>query len=556
MMIFRPLHTDIPLPKRFTYPFCYEPHPLCIEAASLLQKELADMSLSEGKMFGVLVVTDADGQLGWLAAYSGLLEGRNDWPGFVPPVFDAQQPDGYFKTHEAAISAINQQINDLLHQPDFLAAKAHLEAIRKEADDAITTYKQKMTESKRKRDDIRRQGCEPSADAELIRESQFQKAELKRLKQHYAELLAPYQNTLKQNDEKPTAANRTNNQASDKSAHLYRSVLTQIDCLKEQRRRDSDALQHWLFSQYRMRNAHGEQRDLIDIFSHWEKSTIPPAGSGDCCAPKLLQYAYLHHLHPVCMAEFWWGESPKTELRRHQNYYPACRGKCLPILTFMTQGLEVDPNPHLAEVKQTIPIVYEDEWFMAINKPAGMLSVPGKLPIADVVTALRQQCPDIPILYPVHRLDMATSGLMILAKTTDIHKLLQQQFLQRSVQKCYIALLDGTIDGEGTITLPLRPDPLDRPRQVVDREHGKPAVTYYKAIRQETTGTLVSLYPHTGRTHQLRVHCAHPEGLNCAIKGDTLYGKPASRLYLHAQSIHLIHPITHQEMQITTPLPW
>ena len=459
-MKLHPLHTNIPKPERFTYPFCYEPHPLCQLAAKEVQAYIASHAeikedADNGKMFGVLVCEDHEGRLGFLAAYSGLLAGRNDWDYFVPPVFDAQQPDGYFKQEERKISTL---------------------------------------------------------------------------------IASPEQGRL------------------------------------EGSKRSQD-LQLWLFHQYQLLNARGKSKDLVDIWQSYysreklrRKFPLPPGGTGDCCAPKLLQYAYQQNLKPVCMAEFWWGRSTKEELRQHLNYYPACRGKCKPILTWMLQGLEVDVNPEtLGFPHLEIETVYEDDYLLVINKPSGLLSTPGRVEQYSVETVMRQRYPDAVI---AHRLDMWTSGLLIVAKSMEVYHPLQQQFFKHQVRKRYVALLDtlhsplSTLHSPtGTISLPLRPDPMNRPRQVVDMEHGKRAVTDYEFLKSlpssgEVGGVLVALYPQTGRTHQLRIHCAHPDGLGIPIKGDELYGTKTDRLYLHAEQIWFQHPVTGQEMHLEVPAPF
>ncbi len=456
-----PLYTDLPRPERFTYPFCYDPHPLALLAARELQQELGRMTLTEGKMFGVLVVetdqqaTIAEAPIGFLAAYSGLLEGRNDWPYFVPPVYDAQQPDGHFKQEERRISAMRG------------------------------------------------------------------------------------------------------------------------DDQKEERRRRSQELQLWLFDQYRLWNGRGERRPLVQVWQDYHcserirrKYPLPPGGTGDCCAPKLLQYAYSLGLRPLCMAEFWWGPAPKTDIRHHGQFYPACRGKCKPVLTWMLQGLDVDPNPEelLGAPKLDIQIVYEDDVLIVLNKPSGLLSVPGRIGSYSVATILSQRYPGALL---AHRLDMGTSGLMVAAKTRDAYRHLQQQFSNRTISKTYVALLDiraastahssfliphFSLRLKGTISLPLLCDPINRPRQVVDYEHGKVAVTDYEVIGYDQNQLVrVRLYPHTGRTHQLRMHCAHPDGLGCPIRGDELYGQPADRLYLHAETLELTHPTSGQRMTFRQP---
>ena len=434
MTCVHPLKTDLPKPAFFTDPFCYEPHPLCLLAAEEVKQELARMSLTEGKMFGVMIV-ESERSLGFLAAYSGLLEGRNDWPYFVPPVFDAQQPDGYFKTKEREI---------------------------------------------------------------------MQSADHKEL---------------------------------------------------------SLSLQLWLFQQYRLLNGRGETKDLVEIWQDYHSAPrirsrfpLPPGGTGDCCAPKLLQYAYLHHLTPVCMAEFWWGESPKSLIRHHGQFYPACRGKCKPVLTWMLQGLEVDPHTDVTGAVLPEPaIIYEDEAMAVLSKPAGMLSVPGKTG-ADSVSAWAQR--RWPGAMLVHRLDMLTSGILLAAKTMEVYQQLQQQFTDRTVKKKYLAVVEGSPTKEhGIIDLPLASDPMNRPLQVVDPENGKRAITEYRVL-QAGQRSLLALWPHTGRTHQLRMHCAHPEGLGCPIVGDELYGRKADRLYLQAQAIAFVHPMTGKRMHFELPYPF
>ena len=447
-MKLHPLHTDIQKPERFTYPFCYEPHPLCQLAAKEVQayisrhaeiKEDAD----NGKMFGVLVVDTSEG-VSFLAAYSGLLAGRNDWDYFVPPVYDAQQPDGYFKTREREIS--------------------------------LTSDLSPLTSKKMSQD-----------------------------------------------------------------------------------------LQLWLFHQYQLLNARGETKDLVDIWQDYydrpklrKKFPLPPGGTGDCCAPKLLQYAYQQHLRPVCMAEFWWGQSTKEELRQHLNYYPACRGKCKPILTWMLQGLDVDVNPEtLGFPHLEVKTIYEDDALLVVDKPSGMLSIPGRVEEYSVETIMRQRYPDS---FVAHRLDMWTSGLLIVAKSLEVYHSLQEQFVKHQVKKRYVAVLESleildrldVLEKKGRISLPLRPDPMNRPRQIVDYEHGKRAITDYEFLNENT----VALYPQTGRTHQLRIHCAHPEGLGSPIKGDELYGTKADRLYLHAEQIWFRHPVTGEEMHLVSPIPF
>ena len=597
------LNVSIPSPRQFTYPFCYEVDPLA-EAASLeLQRYIADADLMStekgcGKMFGVLVVEYEDeagaSQRGFLAAYSGLLGCRNDWPYFVPPVFDAQQPDGHFKRTEREISAINREIAAIEHDPEYLQSVAQHEQTKKRLQAEVDAFKAEVDAAKVRRD-ARRKSGEPLSEeeqAEMIRESQFMKAELRR--------------------------RRKAMEQADSTLNTQHSTL--LKSLQRKRKQMSDELQRWLFSAYRMLNAKGEERDLIDIFREYTHA-MPPAGAGDCCAPKLLQYAYLHHLRPVCMAEFWWGESPASEIRHHLHYYPACRSKCLPILTHMLKGLDVAPNP-LAQKRHTAEprVLYADEYIMVVDKPAGMLSVPGKaesvrsefsdsanisveeyfanlqLPTNSQFTNeqftigeadnSKLKIQNSKFLKAAHRLDMDTSGLLVLARTEEAYVELQRQFASRETVKRYEAVLSGVPTQNSklktqnsstqpsgcleAISLPLIADINDRPRQRVDMEHGKPALTLYNIVEVRAVDantavayttkkvdkgrTLIHLYPKTGRTHQLRVHCAHPLGLACPILGDPLYGiERADRMYLHAAELTFRHPVTGETMHFLSP---
>ena len=527
--------SDIPLPERFTYPFCYTPHPLCVMAAEEVQNHLSKQSdwqeeLSQGKMFGVLIVQTEDGSIGYLTAFSGILAGKNIHPYFVPPVYDLLQPQGFFKIEEGNISAINRRIRRLEEDKKYIDLRSNLTQTTQSAQDALSIAKTQLKEAKDKRELLRKTGqLNAKEEAELIRESQFQKAEYKRLERSWKDKIASLQ-VEAGNWEK------------------------QIQELKAERKVRSAALQQQLFEQFRMLNYRGEVKTLCDIFEQTVHKT-PPAGAGECAAPKLLQQAYLHHWKPIAMAEFWWGNSPKNEVRHHGYYYPACKGKCEPILRHMLQGLEVEANPMQQEAErgnEKLNIVYEDQWLLIINKPAGMLSVPGKERQTSIYDLAREAYPEAEGPMIVHRLDMATSGLLIIAKDKKTHQHLQAQFKNRSIRKKYIALLDGIVpEDESTIELPLCPNPLDRPRQMVDTQYGKPAITYYQVLERTDKYTRIAFYPHTGRTHQLRVHAAHPSGLHCPIIGDELYGKKDKRLYLHAESIEFTHPVNGQSMCIT-----
>ena len=528
--------TDIPLPERFTYPFCYTPHPLCILAAKEVQSYLTRQTawkdeLRQGKMFGVLIVQTEHGETGYLAAFSGILAGKNLHPFFVPPVYDLLQPQGFFKIEEENISSINRNIRQLENDKAYAALSAELAQTIQSAEDILATAKAQLKEAKTAREQRRKEKeLNAQEEAELIRESQFQKAEYKRLERSWKARITTLQTQTEDWERR-------------------------ISALKSERKTRSAALQQKLFEQFGMLNYRGEVKNLCEIFGQTVHKT-PPAGAGECAAPKLLQQAYLHGWKPIAMAEFWWGDSPKTEIRHHGHYYPACKGKCEPILQHMLQGLQVEENPMLKRMQvpsKNLEIVYEDPWLSVINKPAGMLSVPGKEDAVSVYSLMREQYPEADGPLMVHRLDMATSGLMLIAKTKRVHQNLQAQFKNRLVRKRYVALLEGIVPKDkGTVDLPLCLNPLDRPRQMVHTEHGKPAITDYQVLkRPDGKRTRIAFYPRTGRTHQLRIHAAHPFGLHCPIIGDELYGKKADRLYLHAEYLEFTHPITGETVRIT-----
>ena len=571
------LLSGIDIPERMNNPLDYQPHPLCIAVCKELQTYLSEREdwreeIDKGKMFGVLIVENANpepgaSEIGYLAAYSGQIGGRSDWDDFVPAVFDYLQPDGYFKTHEAEISDINQRIKQLDGNEHIKEAKSLIQQLQEERKQTIAAYQEKMKEAKAKRDARRKTGnLTPEEEAEMVKESQFMKAELRRLKKSLSE-----KTTLETE---------------------YEVFQADILRLKQLRKTLSDALQQWLFSQFRMQNHEGKMKDLLEIFRDaalrdYPQATlatsriaalkmVPPAGSGECCEPKLLQYAYLHGYRPLQMAMFWWGESPKEEIRHHLQFYPACNGKCKPILHWMLPDRVFDSK--IAE-KQVLETLYEDDQLAVIYKPSGLLSVPGKdSSQPSVYSIMRKKYPAASSPLIVHRLDMATSGLMIIAKTDFAYHRLQKEFLHHRVQKKYIAII-GCKDQEACdkiwekakkkemreeekssisaekqkISLPLMPDYLDRPRQIVNHEQGKEAITEYEVLdRIDATHLRLALYPKTGRTHQLRVHCAHHEGLNAPILGDPLYGnEKASHLHLHAEEITFEHPLTGKKMTIT-----
>lgn len=545
---FTPFQTDISeytLPERFTFPFCYEPHPLSDIAAQELQQHIItqnhwfhpfglseDEPNSHGKMFGVLVVRNQQGELGYLSGFSGLLAGKLQQPGFVPPLFDRFAEDDLFATEANQIAQINRQVRELKQNPDVAKLSTSIKHCEQQAQVEIEAHRQVMIQGRKQRKALRNN---PPTDLlthevdelfiQLAQQSVAEKNQLKFLKQKWDLQLQSLQQELQHHQ-------------------------AELDDLKQQRKQLSAALQSKLFSQYRFLNQYGEEKTLIDIFA-LTANPIPPAGAGECAAPKLLQYAFSHQLKPIAMAEFWWGKSPSSEIRQHKKYYPACHNKCFPILDHMLQGIKLDDNPLLtnpAEGKE-IEIIYQDDAIVVVNKPAEFLSVPGVNIKDSVLSRLEQQFPEHEGPFTLHRLDMSTSGILVFALTRRANKSLHKQFITRKVEKRYIALLNGELtENSGDIELPLRGDLNDRPRQMVCYEHGKPAQTHWEKIANHDGYCRVYLYPKTGRTHQLRVHCAHHKGLNMAIVGDDLYGTKGRRLHLHAESLSFDHPYTKQRM--------
>lgn len=573
--MFHPLKTSSPLPQRFTFPFCYEPDGVTLQAATTLQGWLEERDdwheeIAKGKMFGVMVVEKTNGEVGFLCAYSGQIGGKSDWPGFVPAILDYLQPDGHFKTEEANISAINHEISRMEHSENLLSLLSRREEMAKEFTKELSILASFNAERKQQRNRLRAEGhLTPEKEADMIRESQFDKAEMRRMKKRHQEALERFDVTIS-------------------------PLKKTIEERKKERKQRSEVLQRWLFASTIVANGLGERRNLSDIFAPTPQH-LPPSGAGECCAPKLLQWALLNGMRPVSMAEFWWGASPKDEVRHHLSFYPACEGKCRPILSFMLKGIDVDDDPlQRQRSRGEVNIVYEDTYLVCIEKPSGMLSVRGKNNTVSAEEMIQQQRPNATI-KAVHRLDMDTSGLLLLAKDTATHAMMQSLFRSRKMKKQYRALLlrvseenssmckEGTNinNVEGRISLPLSPDYDNRPRQRVDFSSGKPSETLYRIDREYADGTLlVTFTPLTGRTHQLRVHAAHAQGMNAPIVGDRLYA-PTSRypfstssyapscvsssidtsatvpLHLHASHLEFLHPMTGEHVTIESqPKGW
>lgn len=529
--------SGIAIPEKFTFPFFYEPHQLSKIATSELQNYLENQidwehnfgldetqnGLVIGKMFGVLVVQNQENELGYLAAFSGKLAETNHLPYFVPTVFDMLEEEGFFKKEEQILNKYNKEIDQLVNSESYLTATNHLIDIQNQADTEINAHKEQIKLGKAYRAK-RREVCSIEELRLFEQMSQAESILLKKLKQHWH--------------------NEIINAKKDVDFYHHK-----INALKETRRVRSSELQKQLFENYSFLNQHGELKSLEKIFKG-----NPPAGAGECAAPKLLHYAFQHQLKPIAMAEFWWGQSPKSEVRKHKQFYPACMGKCEPILKHMLEGMNLEDNPFIvnpAEGKE-LDIVFEDDYLVVIDKPSEFLSVPGKQITDSVYTRMKEKYPEATGPLVVHRLDMSTSGLLLIAKSSEIYKKLQSQFIKRQIKKRYVALLDGALIGkEGVIDLPLRVDLDNRPNQIVCYKYGKKAETHWEVIQQKGTKTLVYFYPITGRTHQLRVHAAHVLGLDAPIVGDDLYGTKANRLHLHAESITFQHPISKEIMTIS-----
>lgn len=544
---FNEFNTDIEgisIDEQFVYPFYYTPTRLALIAAEelkiLLEKQ-SDLAhnfgispnkdrLVSGKMFGVLVVKNKTGKIGFLCAFSGKLAGENHHPFFVPPVFDMLVEDGFFRKEEKRLNEFNKQIENLQNDPSYLHLLDKKILLTNEASEAIQVIKKSIAVGKAVRKTLREKAIQ-NEDQQIL--STLEKESI-REQYHLKEQRANWKLNL----------DEVEKQIAVKENEML--------CLKALRKKQSSALQHELFENYTFLNSLGNKKNLGELFLT-TFAQKPPAGAGECAAPKLLQYAFNHGLQPITLAEFWWGQSPKSEIRVHGNFYPACRGKCGPILAHMLKGLKVAENPMLknpAEGK-SIEIIYQDDYIAVINKPAEFLAVPGINIKDSVAERMRIAFPNATGPLVVHRLDMATSGLMLIALTSAVYIALQKQFIDRKIQKEYEALLEGTLSQDkGEIRLPLRLDIDDRPRQLVCFKHGKSALTHWEVIERKDGRTRVIFKPITGRTHQLRVHAAHSLGLNAPIVGDDLYGKMENRLYLHAAQIIFTHPVSKEIMDI------
>lgn len=540
--------SEIKLPKKFTFPFYYEPHILAKIATTELQDYLESQTdfkhnfgldnttneLAVGKMFGVLIVKNKQNEIGYLAAFSGKLADKSLPNKFVPPVFNMRTEGSFYIKGELEIDAINAELGKLKEDKNYLNLKEAVKKATKEIEDDLAFQRKRMKLFKNNRKAQKRNAVSTLNEQEFIELTKKLTQESYNNQFFMKELQEYYQDKL------------------EKISKEFLVIENRIASLKKERRDKSNYLQQTLFSKYAFLNKQKELENLLDIFN--DPAIKPPAGSGECSAPKLLQYAFANDLTPITMAEFWWGISPNSAVRQHKNYYPACQSRCKPILTHMLKGLDLEDNLLLENLseKQELEIIYEDDVLIAVNKPSEFLSVPGKEIKDSVYSRIKEKYPEATGPLIVHRLDMSTSGILLLTKTKEANKILQSQFINRTIKKRYVALLDGILSEEsGKIKLPLRVDLDDRPKQLVDFTYGKPAETDWKIINKENGKTRVHFYPITGRTHQLRVHAAHKNGLNSPIIGDDLYGKKENRLHLHAEFIEFLHPSSNKKMSFT-----
>ncbi|KPZ66639.1 Ribosomal large subunit pseudouridine synthase A [Pseudoalteromonas sp. P1-16-1b] len=532
---------NLALPEQFTFPFYYKPHPLAVAAAKQLQQQLKKLDkaildtddIDAGKMFGVLVVQDESQQLGFISAYSGQIAGIDEQLHFAPNVALKHIDDAEFSQQSQVINDINAQITALQNSDNYQQIEQQLVTARQHYEQQLIAKQQAMQVTRKQRKQQRQ------AAGEQLNNDEFEKLKNQLAGQSIVE--KKQLQALKQ-------------QWQTRIAALEQAQLTiddEINGLKKRRKVLSKNLQKKLFAQYQFLNANGEVTDLNAIFAKLPEHT-PPSGAGDCAAPKLLQYAYKHNLKPLAMAEFWWGAPPKSAIRHHLHYYPSCYSKCQPILGHMLEGLNVEDNPLLVNPAQgkDLTIVYQDDDLLVVNKPAEFLSVPGINIDDSVYMRIKTQFPHASGPLIVHRLDMSTSGLLMIALNKRVHKALQKQFIERSVEKRYVALVAGNIAADsGSIELPLVLDFDDKPRQMVCYKTGKPSLTSWQVLERKNNTTRLQLYPKTGRTHQLRVHCAHHLGLNTPIVGDTHYGEKSDRLHLHAEYLAFTHPISHERLE-------
>jgi len=532
------------------------PSALARHAAAKLQAELRTGVVAEGvstagldepsggKMFGVLVVETRDGRCGFLRAFSGMLDGRFDVPGYAPPIFERAARDAIEPAGEAIVKR-------LIARAAAFGSSEEVGALRRAAQDTTRRHgaaRAARREQHRERRAARRTrtdavACPPLATRDAV-----------------TELLA--QQSRRDKAERRALDAAQTDELRDVATRL-RTVDRRLAAFARLRRLICRRLMQRIHDTYRVTNTRGATRELRALYA----PAVPPAGAGDCVAPKLLAWAFASGLRPLALAEFWWGAPPAGGGRVAGAFYPACRDKCGPLLPFMLDGLDVAP-PRRFEAPESaaleLPVLFADEWIVVVDKPQGLLSVPAKSgrPNDSVAARLGRTHPGALL---VHRLDLDTSGLLVAARDDATYAALQRQFLARTVEKRYAAIVAGPIAGDGgVIDLALRVDLDDRPRQIHDPVHGRSALTEWRRVGPETLRidgrelvcTRISFRPRTGRTHQLRVHAAHPQGLGAPIVGDRLYGHAGERLMLHAEAFTFTHPVTGERVTFCSPAPF
>ena len=458
---------------------------------------------------------------------------------FVPPICDIHAAQSFYKKGEIELNEMSAEIVALEKDPNRLEAIGKLEDRLTEINEFLRAGRADLKDAKKARQRYR----------ETVKKT-LSPQDYEEVKERLAKESIQGQLVFKHRSKKWVIEQEA---LEGKLANFSNEIRE----LKEIRRTKSNALQREIFNQYVFLNGLGQQQVLSDCFPDFDLRH-PPSGSGDCAAPKLLQFAYNNELEPVCMGEFWWGAAPVKEVRKHGYFYPSCASRCRPILGHMLQGLDVEENPLLNYGKdKPMPIVYEDEDLVVVDKPAGLLSVPGVEIEDSALTRIKNLYPNASGAILLHRLDMSTSGLLMFTLNPKANKRMQRQFIKRQVEKTYIAEVVGEVkEEEGTILLPLAPDYFDLPRQMVCQENGKPSKTIWKVLHREKGISRLALKPVTGRTHQLRVHCAHPDGLGLPMIGDELYGVIGKRLHLHAHELIFQHPTSKERITLTAPIPF
>lgn len=517
--------SNISLPKRFTNPFSYQPHPLVeiakkefLQMMDTLDSNFVDQA-KNGKMFGVLVCKNTKGELGYLCAFSGQVLGKNSYPNFVEPVFDYIDKESFFVKEDNQIILINKQLEELTNSKELLELKKLLQEKKINYQAILQNLKQEYKQNKLIRQQKRNEGYDSDI---LDRQSQFEKAEIKRKEKQFNQEIELLQNKL----------------------DLFNN---KIFLLKQKRELLSGELQDKLFKKFVFHNFENQSKDLLEIFD--DKNQKCPSGAGECSAPRLLEFALRNNYFPICMGEFWYGKNTQFVIHRHGEFYPACKAKCEKILQFMLKGLDVDDPLYLSKNQDyDYQIIFQDDDLIIVNKPSGVLSAPGKNGLVSIYEKILAKTKSN--LYLCHRLDMDTSGILVLAKNLESYQNIQNQFLQKKVEKTYKAILLGRPKNDfGKIDLPIIADYQNRPMQKVDK-NGKESITFYKLLRYDSqkNESLVLFFPKTGRTHQLRLHSASPLGLDCPIKGDKLYGKNDQRLFLECIKMEFFHPKTNKKL--------